>query len=261
MPTATVPDTFPALPKILPTIGFVTVKLVKVPTDVKDEPTTVFFKEVPVNVVASAVTVIFAEPSNATSLMVFVAANLVDVAALPVMLPEIGFVTVKSVNVPTDVKEEPTTVLFKEVPVNVVASAVTVIFAEPSNATSLMVFVAANLVAVDALPVIAALMFLALKSPLASRATIVDTVFASVAVVAELLTFPAVVIVANLVSAIDAEVEISALTISPFTILLLVMELSAKSAVTMVSSAIFVLVIAPVAMDGEAAFPVRSPAN
>ena len=39
------------------------------------------------------------------------------------------------------------------------------------------------------------------------------------------------------------------------------MELSAKSAVTMVSSAIFVLVIAPVAMDGEAAEPLRSPAN
>ena len=50
-------------------------------------------------------------------------ANLVAVAELPVTLAAIGLVTVKLVSVPTEVKEDPTIVEFKEVPVNVVAAA------------------------------------------------------------------------------------------------------------------------------------------
>ena len=42
-------------------------------------------------------------------------AFVVTVAALPVTLPVIGFITVRSVNVPTEVKEELTTV-FKIIP-------------------------------------------------------------------------------------------------------------------------------------------------
>ena len=88
--------------------------------------------------------------------MVFEAANFVAVAALPVILPTIGLVTVKFPNVPTLVKLEPVTVDFNVVPVNVSADApvAIVISALPSNATPLMVFEAANLVAVAALPVV-----------------------------------------------------------------------------------------------------------
>ena len=78
--------TVAAFPVIDPAIALVTVKLVKVPTLVKLEPTIVDFKEVPVSVVASAVTVISALPSNATPLIFLVAANLVAVPALPVMV-------------------------------------------------------------------------------------------------------------------------------------------------------------------------------
>ena len=53
----------------------------------------------------------------------------------------------------------------------------------------------------------------AMKLPDASRATIAETVFASVAVVAELDTFPAVEIVASFVSTIAAAELMSALTI------------------------------------------------
>ena len=60
-----------------------------------------------------------------------------------------------------------------------------------------------------------AVIFPALKSPLASLNTIVETVFALVAVVAELLTLPVVEMVASFESAMAADVEISALTISP----------------------------------------------
>ena len=71
----------------LPTIGLVTVKLVKVPTLVKPEPVTVDFKVVPANVSADApVAIVISElPSNAIPLMFFEAANLVAVAALPVV--------------------------------------------------------------------------------------------------------------------------------------------------------------------------------
>ena len=80
--------------------------------------------------------------------------RLLAVAALPVILPTIGLVTVKLVNVPTLVKLEPVTVDFKVLPVNVPASAVTVISPVPSNATPLMFFGVSNLVAVAALPVV-----------------------------------------------------------------------------------------------------------
>ena len=53
----------------------------------------------------------------------------------------------------------------------------------------------------------------AAKSPEASRATIAEAVFASVAVVAELETLPTVEIVASFVSTIAAEALMSALTI------------------------------------------------
>ena len=82
-----------------------------------------------------------------TVLAVVAVVALVAVAALPVMLPAIGLVTVKSVKVPTVVKLDPVTVDFRLVPVNVPASAGTVIFAVPSNATPLMVFAFDNLVA------------------------------------------------------------------------------------------------------------------
>ena len=177
--------------------------------------------------------------------MFFVAANLVAVAAFPVTLPAIALVTVKFVKVPTDVKDEPVTVLFKDVPVKVPAAAVTVMSDEPSNATPLMFFVAANLVAVAAFPVTFPVRFAvivpALKLPLASRATIADAVLSAVAVVAELLTFPLVAMVANLESEMDAEDEISSFA--------------------MVPSAIFALVMTPVAIDGDSAVPVKSPAN
>ena len=63
------------------------IPLVIVPTLVKLEPVTVDFSVVPVNVPASAVTVMSAEPSNATPLMFFVAASFVAVLALPVKVP------------------------------------------------------------------------------------------------------------------------------------------------------------------------------
>jgi hypothetical protein len=80
---------------------------------------------------------------------------LVAVAALPVMLPAIGLVTVRSVNVPTEVSDELSTLGFSVVPVNVFASAaaVMVIFAEPSNGTPLIFLGVASLVAVAAFPV------------------------------------------------------------------------------------------------------------
>jgi hypothetical protein len=66
-----------------------------------------------------------------------------------------------------------------------------------------------------AVPVNAAVIVPAEKSPEASRATIALAVFADAAVVAELLTFNAVEIVASLVSTIAAAAFISALTIEP----------------------------------------------
>ena len=66
-----------------------------------------------------------------------------------------------------------------------------------------------------AVPVKAAVIVFAVKFPEASRATIADAVFADVAVVAELLTFDAVEIVASLVSTMPAAALMSASTITP----------------------------------------------
>ena len=95
----------PALPKMLPTIGLVTVKLSSVPTEVKEEFKTLAARVAPVKVPApaTAVMVISALPSNATPLIFLVAANLVAVPALPVTLPVIGAVTVNPLRVPTEV--------------------------------------------------------------------------------------------------------------------------------------------------------------
>ncbi len=107
-----------------------TSKDTNLPTLVKLEPVTVEFKVVPVNVPAAAVTVISALPSNATPLMFFEAANLVAVAALPVVelelpviLPTMGLVTVRFVSVPTLVKLEPVTEALRLLPVRVPAAA------------------------------------------------------------------------------------------------------------------------------------------
>ena len=80
----------------------------------------------------------------------------VAVAALPVILPAIGLVTVKFANVPTLVKLEPVTVDFNVVPVKVPASAVTVISPLPSKPTPFILLAVANLVAVVAVVTVAA---------------------------------------------------------------------------------------------------------
>jgi hypothetical protein len=66
-----------------------------------------------------------------------------------------------------------------------------------------MFLVAANLVAVEALPDNAAVIVPAVKLPEESRATMALAVFEEVAVVAEFATLPAVEIVDNLLSAIE----------------------------------------------------------
>jgi hypothetical protein len=75
-----------ALPVILPTIGLVTVKLVKVPTLVKLEPVTVDFNVFPDNVPASADRVISPLPSNDIPLILLAVASLVAVEALSALL-------------------------------------------------------------------------------------------------------------------------------------------------------------------------------
>ena len=74
---------------MLPAIGLVTVKLPKVPTEVKDEESTFEAKVAPVKVVASAtaVMVILPVPSNGTPLMFLAVANAVAVLAFPVKAP------------------------------------------------------------------------------------------------------------------------------------------------------------------------------
>ncbi len=108
------------------------------------------------------------------------------------------------------------------------------------------------LLALDAKPVKLAVMVPAAKLPLASRATIAEAVFASVAVVAELLTFPEVEMVANFVSTIAADALMSAFTIVPSVILA---ELTAPSL-------ILTVVMALSEMTGAAAVvpvPAKSP--
>ena len=96
---------------------------VSAPTEVKEELTTVPLSVVPVNVPAAAVTVMFVVPSNETPLMVRAVCRAVAVAALPVvepeepvMLPEIGLVTVRLVKVPTLVSDEAVTPAARVVP-------------------------------------------------------------------------------------------------------------------------------------------------
>jgi len=90
------------------------VPVVTVPRAVKDEVTTEEFSVVEVRVLASAVTVISAEPSKATPLMFLVAANLVAVEALPVSPPtnvvEVTEVRPASVvdDAPSEIAVEPT---------------------------------------------------------------------------------------------------------------------------------------------------------
>jgi hypothetical protein len=59
-----------------------------VPTDVREDVTTVLFSVVPVSVPAAAVTVIFAVPSKLTPLIVLAVASFVAVSAFPVRLPD-----------------------------------------------------------------------------------------------------------------------------------------------------------------------------
>jgi len=90
---------------ILPIIGLLTVRSVKVPTEVREEFKTVDFKVVPVSKFASAAALILilAVPSKATPLIVLGVARAVAVAAFPVTLPAIGLVTVSPVKVPNEV--------------------------------------------------------------------------------------------------------------------------------------------------------------
>jgi hypothetical protein len=166
-----------------------------VPTLVRLEDTTVAFNVVPVNVPAAAVTV--PDAPNAIDVPLTVTDEFARYAfaiALPCQTP----VAI----VPTDVRDDPTTVAARDVPDNVPAAAVTVIAADPSKLTPLIARAVWSVVAVVALPVNAAVIVPAEKFPLPSRATIADNVFALVAVVAELETLPAVDNVARYVSAI-----------------------------------------------------------
>jgi hypothetical protein len=150
-------DAEAALPFILPLMVLVTVKLAKVPTDVKLELITDDFKVVPVSVPASLVIVISLVPSNAVPLIFLALVNLFAVdaeAALPFTLPFIVLVTVKFVNVPTEVKLELITVDFSVLPVKVPASAAIVISLVPSNATPFIFLEIESLVEVAALPVV-----------------------------------------------------------------------------------------------------------
>ncbi len=90
-----------------------------------------------------------------------------------------------------------------------------------------MFLAVSSAVAVEALPVKAAVTVPAAKLPEPSRATIALAVFTAVAVVALLLTFPPVEMAASFVSAIAADALMSASTIAPSAILALVTALSA----------------------------------
>jgi len=146
-----------ALPVTLPEIGAVTVSPVKVPTEVKDEESTLPASVLPVKVPAAAVAVMLMleVPSKETPLIVRGVASAVAVPALPVTLPEIGAVTVSPVKVPTEVKDEESTLPASVLPVKVAALAVAVMLMleVPSKETPLIVLGVAKAVAVPALPV------------------------------------------------------------------------------------------------------------
>jgi hypothetical protein len=99
----------------------------------------------------------------------------------------------------------------EELPVNVKDGAAVV----PAGNIKVPVIVSPDLSTFnDAAPVIVAVILFATKLPELSRATIALGVLALVAVVAELATFPAVLIVFNLLSVIPALAEISLFTIN-----------------------------------------------
>jgi hypothetical protein len=96
----------PVPPYATPIVEPFQTPLVIVATEDKLDVTTVDFKVVPVNVPASAATVISALPSNAIPLMFLVAANFVAVLALPVKAP-VNPVEVTEVNPVTEVTVPP----------------------------------------------------------------------------------------------------------------------------------------------------------
>lgn len=137
------------------------------PTDVREEATTVLPIVVPVNVLAAAGTVMAAVPSKLTPLMARGICNAVAVAALPRVEPEVPVTLIlavpasiltaviwvrfaadtmpnvplqaPTVTVPTEVRNDVTTVLPRAVPVSVPAAAGTTILEVPSKLTLLMV--------------------------------------------------------------------------------------------------------------------------
>ena len=82
---AALPVVLPELPVTLPEIGLVTVRLVKVPTEVSEEERTFAAREVPERVPASAVTVMSALPLKETPLMFLALAKIVALAAVPLV--------------------------------------------------------------------------------------------------------------------------------------------------------------------------------
>lgn len=121
-------------------------------------------------------------------------AFVVTVAALPVMLPAIGLVTVKSVSVPTEVNEEFTTVDFKVVPINwfAYAAAVMSILAVPSKATPLIVRAVSSLVAVAALPVTLPAIGAVTVNPVKVPTEVIAGWAAAVTVAADPVTLPVI---------------------------------------------------------------------
>ena len=110
-----------AFPFKFPVIGLVTVRFANVPTEVRDENRTAGFRVFPVNVFALAATRISTVPLNTTPFIFLDVCKAEAVAALPVTLPLIGFVTVKLPNVPTEVSDELTTFGASVFPINTFA--------------------------------------------------------------------------------------------------------------------------------------------
>jgi len=111
----------PALPVIVPVIGFVTAKLVNVPTLVNDDAVTLLASVVPVKLLALTNKVISVVPLKDTPFILRAVCNAVAVPALPVIVPVIGLVTARLVNVPTLVNDDAVTLLASVVPVKLLA--------------------------------------------------------------------------------------------------------------------------------------------
>lgn len=125
-----------------------------------------------------------------------------------------------------------------------------VMSALPLKLVPLILRAVASVVAVVALPDSAAVIVPAVKLPEPSRATIALAVFALVAVVALLLTLPAVLMVASLVSAIAADALMSALTMVPSAIIVLVTVPLSPVVMTVPVVAGSVIVVVPAAAAG-----------